>query len=69
MFYLNKEWNVNFGGETVFYYPENESITSILPRPGRAILFDGSIPHLARDPSRICPELRMVATFQYVVGK
>ena len=69
MFYLNKEWNVSFGGETVFYYPETESITSILPRPGRAILFDGSILHLARDPSRICAELRMVATFQYVVGK
>ncbi|MAL45447.1 DUF6817 domain-containing protein, partial [Hyphomonas sp.] len=68
MFYLNKEWNVNFAGETVFYYSQTETIDSILPRPSRAILFDGAIPHLARDPSRLCPELRMVATFKYQVG-
>ena len=68
MFYLNKEWNVNFAGETVFHYAQTETIDSILPRPSRAILFDGAIPHLARDPSRLCPELRMVATFKYQVG-
>ena len=68
MFYLNKEWNVNFSGETVFYYSQTETIDSILPRPSRAVLFDGAIPHLARDPSRLCPELRMIATFKYKVG-
>jgi len=69
MFYLNKEWNVEFGGETVFYYSQTETIHSILPRPGRAVLFDGSIPHLGRDPSRLCGELRMVATFKYFTNK
>mgnify|MGYP003135779776 FL=1 len=68
MFYLNKIWNVTYAGETVFLH-DNEMITSILPKAGRAVLFDGSIPHLARDPSRICTELRMVATFKYKVGK
>ena len=68
MFYLNKIWNVRYAGETVFLH-DNEIITSILPKAGRAVLFDGSIPHLARDPSRICTELRMVATFKYEVGK
>lgn len=68
MFYLNKEWNVNFAGETVFYYSQIEKIDAILPRPGRAVLFDGAVPHLARDPSRLCPELRMIATFKYKVG-
>jgi Rps23 Pro-64 3,4-dihydroxylase Tpa1-like proline 4-hydroxylase len=68
MFYLNKHWDVTYGGETVFVN-HDKSITSILPQPGRAILFDGFIPHLARDPSRICTELRMVATFKYGVGK
>lgn len=69
MFYLNKEWDVTFAGETIFYYADNETIQSILPKPGRVILFDGAVPHLARDPSRICSELRMVATFKYQVGK
>ena len=68
MFYLNKIWNITYAGETVFLH-DNQIITSILPKAGRAILFDGSIPHLARDPSRICSELRMVATFKYKVGK
>jgi len=68
MFYLNKVWDVTYAGETVFLH-DNEMITSILPKAGRAILFDGFLPHLARDPSRICSELRMVATFKYKVGK
>tara|TARA_R100001591_G_scaffold55834_1_gene65640 strand:- start:2726 stop:3607 length:882 start_codon:yes stop_codon:yes gene_type:complete len=68
MFYLNKVWNITYAGETVFLH-NNEMITSVLPKAGRAVLFDGSIPHLARDPSRICSELRMVATFKYKVGK
>ena len=67
MFYLNKSWDVTFAGETIFYYGGTETIQSILPRPGRAVLFDGSIPHMARDPSRVCSDLRIIATFKYEV--
>ena len=42
---------------------------SILPKPGRAVFFDGSFLHAARETSRICNDLRMVVTFKYKVGK
>ena len=67
MFYLNKVWQVSYGGETVFLDPtESEIITSVIPKPGRALLFNGCVPHCAREVSRTCVELRMVATFKIV---
>ena len=64
MFYLNKEWSANLGGETNFYRNE-EIIKSVLPKPGRVIIFDGIIPHCGNEVSRICVELRMVASVRY----
>ncbi len=70
MFYLNKEWPLSYAGETVFSTPNEDDIfASVLPKPGRAILFDGFIFHGAREPSRICNDLRIVVTFKYKVGK
>lgn len=66
MFYLNKVWNVSYAGETIYTDPlESEIIASVLPKPGRVVVFDGQIPHVAREVSRTCVELRMVATFKY----
>jgi hypothetical protein len=66
MFYLNKVWAMSYGGETIFTNPERtEIIHSVIPKPGRALLFDGFIPHCAREISRTCIELRMVATLKY----
>ena len=70
MFYLNKKWDVTYGGETYFLdHTHNNLWKSILPKPARVVLFDGSIPHAAREVSRICTDLRMVATFKYKVTK
>jgi hypothetical protein len=69
MFYLNKEWFMHYGGETVFLTQDkNEIWKSVIPKPGRAILFDGFIPHAARELSRQCVELRMVVSFKYSVN-
>tara|TARA_R100001594_G_scaffold108240_2_gene142895 strand:- start:1207 stop:1746 length:540 start_codon:yes stop_codon:yes gene_type:complete len=68
MFYLNKIWTPAYSGETIFLDVNwKDIIHSILPSPGRAVLFDGVIPHGAREVSRECIELRMVATFKYKV--
>ena len=68
MFYLNKIWDVKYGGETIFLNRACNNIdASVIPRPGRAVLFDGFIPHGARELSRQCAELRIVATFKYEV--
>ena len=55
--YLNKEWNENWQGETMFY--DNDIAYAVLPKFGRLVVFDGDIPHAARSPSRICFEKRI----------
>tara|TARA_R100000541_G_scaffold33642_2_gene42241 strand:- start:1334 stop:1879 length:546 start_codon:yes stop_codon:yes gene_type:complete len=66
MFYLNKIWTLNYAGETVFLNDDRTEIKkSIIPKPARALIFDGFITHGAREISRSCLELRMVATLKY----
>jgi SM-20-related protein len=60
--YLNSEWNDAWAGETVFYDASRECV-SIRPRPGRLVLFDGSISRASRAPSRDCPTLCMTLSF------
>ena len=67
MYYLNNNWNLNYAGETVFYNNE-EIVKSIIPKPGRVIIFDGSIEHCARDIRRDVNDLRMVLTFKYNIN-
>ena len=56
LLYVNHEWRDAWAGETVFYDPARECM-SIRPRPGRLLLFDASISHASRAPSRDCPTL------------
>lgn len=64
MFYLNQHWNIEYAGETVFHR-DGDIIRSIIPKPGRVVVFDGSIEHCARDVRRDYNDLRMVLTFKY----
>tara|TARA_R110000822_G_scaffold92707_1_gene213767 strand:- start:191 stop:733 length:543 start_codon:yes stop_codon:yes gene_type:complete len=66
MFYLNRTWTIEYSGETIFLTEDWKDIqNSVIPKPGRIVIFDGYIPHAAREVSRTCIELRMVATFKY----
>lgn len=59
LYYANEEWSYDWSGETVFYNEsKDEILKSIVPRPGRLIVFDSRIPHVAREPNRICPVVR-----------
>ena len=59
LYYANYEWNHNWSGETVFYNDDkDEIIRAVYPRPGRIVTFDSRIPHVAREPNRICPVVR-----------
>ena len=68
MFYLNKVWEPSYGGETIFLTDnQSEIFQAVLPKPGRALIFDGYIPHGAREISRECIEFRMVVTFNFLL--
>lgn len=54
LWYLCEEWDVEWGGETVFFDRRDEIACAVRPRPGRLVVFDGAIKHAGRPPSRIC---------------
>jgi len=69
MYYLNNNWNLSLAGETVFYDNNGLDIQkSIIPKPGRVVIFDGLIEHCARDTVRNFNDLRMVLTFKYNIN-
>lgn len=63
--YMNEKWDKNWAGETVFLESEDSSeLISSLPKPNRAVLFPGNMPHCARGVSRICNALRITFMFK-----
>ncbi|WP_081641402.1 2OG-Fe(II) oxygenase [Xanthomonas maliensis] len=62
LLYTSAEWKDDWAGETVFYDPARECI-SIRPRPGRLVLFDGSVTRVSRAPARDCPTLCSTLAF------
>lgn len=46
IYYPNLDWNINEGGETKFV-SDNNTLLSVLPVPGRIIIFDSKIWHCA----------------------
>lgn len=62
--YLNDIWDINWGGETSLFGIGGDIILSVLPTPGRVILFDGRILHGPRPVSREAPFPRLGLTFQ-----
>lgn len=65
MFYMNDEWDYNWGGETVFYNFKKEIIKSVLPKPGRVVSFDGRIPHAARAPMTTAYQPRYITVMKF----
>ena len=65
LIYVNPDWNITMGGETLFIDNEtDEIIKSVLPRPGRMIKFQSIIPHMARPPVRDAFPRRYSLVFQ-----
>lgn len=65
LWYLCDEWNLEWGGETVFYDRDGELSAAVRPRPGRLVVFDGSILHAGRPPSRICYKPRYTFAIKF----
>ncbi|WP_369928822.1 hypothetical protein [Xanthomonas sp. NCPPB 2632] len=61
--YTNEFWADAWAGETVFFLPGRETL-AVTPVPGRLVLFNGTIPHVARSPSRDCPVLRTTLMYK-----
>lgn len=54
LWYMCERWDVEWGGETIFFDGAGEVACAVQPRPGRLVVFDGAIRHVGRPPNRIC---------------
>jgi SM-20-related protein len=60
LFFTNQEWQEDWGGELIFYGDrKSDPAIAIPPAEGRAVIFDGLIPHRGGVPSKLCLEPRM----------
>lgn len=64
LWYIAPEWNVEWGGETLFYDSGMDAVAVVAPKPGRLVVFDGSITHTGRPPNRICYAPRYTLAFK-----
>ena len=64
LWYIAPEWNVEWGGETMFYDKNHDAVACVTPRPGRLAIFDGTILHAGRPPNRICYAPRYTLAFK-----
>lgn len=64
LWFIAPEWNVEWGGETLFYNSQMDAEAVVSPRPGRLVIFDGRITHAGRPPNRICYAPRYTLAFK-----
>lgn len=67
--YSNVNWEPDWAGETLFFAPKSEDtiVAASLPKFNRVVHFSGSVPHVARSVSRICPVARTVLVFKTAI--
>jgi hypothetical protein len=65
--YCNRVWDDNWGGETYFYSKDAKQVEYVSKlEPGKAILFDGTIPHMAKVQHTFCDNYRFTLAIKFV---
>jgi SM-20-related protein len=54
LWFLMDRWDVEWGGETLFFTDDGDAEFVATPKPGRLVVFDGAIRHVGRPPNRVC---------------
>jgi hypothetical protein len=66
VYYANAAWRANWMGETIFCDDAGEPLYTVAPRPGRIVIFQGSILHRAGMSTRECFEPRITLAFKFL---
>jgi len=69
LWYIAPEWDVEWGGETLFYNSGMDAEVAVTPRPGRLVVFDGTLVHVGRPPNRVCYAPRYTLAFKLEADK
>lgn len=62
LYYANKDWNLTWGGQTVFLVDKKR--IGIDPYPNRAILFSTDLMHYGEAYNQFCRDLRMTVCYK-----
>lgn len=66
LYYVNRNWNCDWGGETIFYDDERKNIKYVSSFvPGRIIIFESSIPHSAKPQHLNGPSYRFTLACKF----
>lgn len=65
LWYVAPVWDVEWGGETLFFDSKMDAEAVVSPKPGRLVIFDGSIAHVGRPPNRICYAPRYTLAYKF----
>jgi hypothetical protein len=63
--FANRAWDASWAGDLTFFADGQEALR-IAPRPGRIVVFDGSIVHLGGVPTLDCPEVRYAIAHKFL---
>ena len=64
LYYANLVWNIDWGGETIYYNDEEEAEIVVTPRPGRLVIARGAVLHRGNVPTRICYDQRYTLAYK-----
>jgi hypothetical protein len=64
LYYVNLEWQPDWGGETIYYNDEEDVEFAIAPRPGRLVIARGAVLHRGNVPTRSCYEERYTLAYK-----
>lgn len=66
LYYVNRNWNCDWGGETIFFDDQRKDIKYISSFiPGRILIFDSSIPHTATPQHFNAPPYRFTLASKF----
>lgn len=66
LYYSNIEWDITWGGHTLFMDDNiQEAVHTSLYKPGRVLLFDGTIPHMIMTPTIVAKKPRFSLALQF----
>jgi len=67
IYYLNLEWNIEWGGDTCFLKSNGVDFEHIVEyKPGRLVLFHPQIPHIIRPSTSLSPYFRFTLAAKFL---
>ena len=69
LMFVNARWNADWGGDFLLYEEGADPIAlAIPPKPGRMVIFDGTILHRGGVPSKFCLDARISLAIKFNKG-